>query len=388
VSGERQQLGPTASWLAHVGLVCALVLGSYLLFTRATAASPEASPSPAPTAQPSEVEGLAASTQVRPEAAQAESAAAPVLSGPAEPLVEVAGGALAQEALDGETEADPEPLAFDEAHTDEPSPAVSPARLLLTLGPPPGDGYRWPASGLHPREVASLPILMYHHVRDLPPNISDPFLRDLTVAASIFRQQLDYLATNHVQTIALDDLMANLQTGQALPPRSVVLTFDDGYDDNYLYAYPLLRERGMKATFFIITNLVARPGYMTWEQLREMELNGMSIESHTIDHLDLSIISVADLNWQLAESRRVLELNLLRPVRFLAYPSGRFSPRVLTAMRANGYEAAVTTNYGLRQSRTAPFELTRVRVKGADTLASLAAKLVPRGWPVLGSFGR
>ena len=179
----------------------------------------------------------------------------------------------------------------------------------------------WPIGGLHPRETALLPILMYHHVNDLPRTVTDPYLRDLTVPVLMFRKQLELLDANNVQTVSLVELMNHLQGGDPLPPRSAVLTFDDGYDDNYRYAYPLLRQYGMSGTFFIIANLVGKPGYMTWEQLREMEANGMAIECHTLDHVDLAIQPRAELLRQIAESRRLIELNLMHPVRFLNYPS-------------------------------------------------------------------
>ena len=251
------------------------------------------------------------------------------------------------------------------------------------------DTVHWSAVGLRPHEVATLPILMYHHVNDLPRTVSDPFLRDLTVPTADFRRQIELLQTNEAQTVSLAALMEYLQGGDPLPPRAVVLTFDDGYDDNYRFAYPLLREFGMTGTFFVVANLVGQPGYMTWEQLREMQLNGMAVESHSLDHIDLSVLPRAELQRQLTESRRILELNLMRPVRFLNYPSGRYSPQVIAAAGAAGYQAAVTVNYGVVQRRSAAFELNRVRVKGADTLESLAAKMLPQDWKYTrGMFGR
>lgn len=241
-----------------------------------------------------------------------------------------------------------------------------------------------------PRESATLPILMYHHVDDVPRTLFDSQRRDLTVEPLTFRRQLEFLEANRARTVSLSDLMHYLDGGEPLPARAVVLTFDDGYEDNYRVAYPLLRQFGMSGTFFVVANLVGTPGYMTWEQLREMQLNEMAVESHGLDHVDLAIQPRAELQHQLSESRRVLERGLLRPVRYLNYPSGSYTPAVIAAARATGYEAAVTVNHGVVQERARPYELSRVRVKGADTVESLAAKMVPTFWryPPGGTFGR
>jgi peptidoglycan/xylan/chitin deacetylase (PgdA/CDA1 family) len=115
----------------------------------------------------------------------------------------------------------------------------------------------------------------------------------------------------------------------------------------------------------------------------------MEIESHSLDHVDLAIQSPAALTSQLTESRRVIERELLHPVRYFCYPSGRYSPAVVAAARAAGYEAAVTVNYGLLQRESALFELPRVRIKDSDTVASLDAKMFVPDWKYArGRFGR
>jgi len=229
---------------------------------------------------------------------------------------------------------------------------------------------------------------MYHHVDDLPRSVVDPYRRDLTAPTLQFKLQLDLLERYRVKTVSLADLVSHFAGAEPLPERAVVLTFDDGYEDNYRLAYALLRQYGMTATFFIITDLVGEPGYLTWDELRDMQQHGMSIESHTLTHPDLSILPLRELRRQLGESRLALERELDRAVRFIAYPSGQYSPLVVSEARAAGYEAAVTINYGLVQHGTTPFELMRVRVKGADTIDSMAAKLVPSHWAYThGRFG-
>jgi peptidoglycan/xylan/chitin deacetylase (PgdA/CDA1 family) len=291
-------------------------------------------------------------------------------------------------------------LAGDGQPAPEEPPAISAVEVVepklgeLLVSPQPSSAFIDPGQRRVPagesREVATVPIVMYHHVDDLPKTASDPHLRELTVPVTTFRRQLEFLQSMQASTVSLADVMDYLDGGEALPPRAVVLTFDDGYDDNYRFAYPLLRQFEMTGTFFVVAGLVGKRGYMTWEQLREMQLHGMAIESHSLDHVDLSLLPRAELQRQLTESRRVLERNLLAPVRYLNYPSGRYSRQVIAAARSAGYEAAVTTQPGLVQERGGRFELSRIRVSGNDTPQSFAAKMTPTFWkyPPRGQFAR
>ncbi len=250
------------------------------------------------------------------------------------------------------------------------------AASLPQTGPPPAPARPPPGP---PRASAVLPILMYHHVGLLPPN-PDGIRRDLTVAPDRFEGLLKYLAENRIQTVYLDQLLDHWAGRDELPARAVALTFDDGYDDNYDYAFPLLRKFGMAGTFFIVTDLVGRSGYMNWSQLEEMAQSGMSIQAHSANHADLTAVAPAELNRQLVAPKRLLEERLGQPVRFLAYPSGRFNRAVIVAAHAAGYEAAVTVNFGTIQQAAGPYELRRVRVRGADTVEQLVARLTPPSW--------
>jgi peptidoglycan/xylan/chitin deacetylase (PgdA/CDA1 family) len=236
-----------------------------------------------------------------------------------------------------------------------------------------------PEVPLRPRPSADLPIVMYHHVGNPPPG-SDPVRRDLTVSPSNFEEQLRYLAESRIQTVHLDALMEHLAGGRELPPKGIVLTFDDGYDDNYGVAFPLLRKYGMVGTFFVTTGLIGKPGYMTWAEIEELALAGMSIQAQSVDHADLTAVTPDDLARQLAAPKQLLEERLGQPVRFMAYPAGKLNRAVIQATRAAGYQAAVTVNHGTVHTGSAPFELLRVRVRGADTVEQLAARFTPAGW--------
>lgn len=251
-------------------------------------------------------------------------------------------------------------------------PAPAPAAIVARRRTEPG-----PRGA--PRGTADLPIVMYHHVGPLPPN-PDVFRKDLTVSPALFEDELQHLVEQGIETVSLDDLMEHYAGGPALPAKSVVLTFDDGYDDNYEFAFPLLQQYKMVGTFFIVTEFVGRPGYLTWEQIQEMDAAGMSIEAHSATHADLSVVRGAELQRQLVEPKRVLEEQLGHPVRFLAYPAGKYNAGTIAATRAAGYVAAVTVIHGTSHPSASVFELTRVRARGADTATGLLTKLTPASW--------
>ena len=197
----------------------------------------------------------------------------------------------------------------------EPAPATS------TAPAPAPDGV--------PRS-AHVPILMYHYL-STPPVDANIYRQDLSVSPELFAAHLDRMLTEGYQTITLYDLFAHLAQGAPLPAKPVVLTFDDGYRDNYENAFPLLKERGMTATFFVVSDFIdeQRPEYLTWEMVREMHANGMSIESHGRNHVSLKGKDQDYLVWQALGSLETIQHELgVRP-RFVSYPAGEYDQLTL-----------------------------------------------------------
>jgi peptidoglycan/xylan/chitin deacetylase (PgdA/CDA1 family) len=266
--------------------------------------------------------------------------------------------------------------AVEDAHTLGHRAATAGGDGAARRAPPPAPT---PGPSGPPRPAADLPILMYHYTGPLPPN-ADIFRKDLTVSAALFESHLKHFAEEGIETVTLDRLFEHLEGGRPLPPKAVALTFDDGYLDNYEVAFPLLRKYGMVGTFFVTTGFTDTPGYMTWEMLAEMAEAGMAIEAHSVTHADFTKITPAQLARELAAPKSQIEEHLGRPSRFLAYPGGRFDPAVVRATKAAGYTAAVTTQHGTRHTAAGPFELVRVRVRGGESVAQLAAKMTPAAW--------
>jgi hypothetical protein len=163
-----------------------------------------------------------------------------------------------------------------------------------------------------------VPILMYHYVSYLPSD-ADEYRRDLTITPDMFLAHLAYLKQQGYETISLYQLDEALVNGTPIPPKPVILSFDDGYIDHYVNVFPALKAYGFTGTFFVITGLADanRPDYLNWRQIREMADAGMSMESHTKDHVDLRGKDYHFLVYQLLGSLESLSAYTGRSVHML-----------------------------------------------------------------------
>lgn len=296
----------------------------------------------------------------------------PSANPPAEPseLIVDAPSEAPGEVAEASVPDEPSPEAASEPAAEAP-PAPTP---VAARRPRPTPGPRGA-----PRSTADVPIVMYHHVGPLPPN-PDIYRKDLTVSPELFERTLTQLAEREVETATMADLMEHFAGGPELPKRAAVLTFDDGYDDVYEHAFPALQKHGMVGTFFITTDFVERPGYVTWDQIKEMADAGMEIAAHSSNHADFARIGPAELRRQLVEPKAALEEHIGQKVRFVAYPAGKYNAAVMAATRAAGYDAAVTVLHGTHHTPGLAFELRRVRARGADTAAEIVGRMTVASW--------
>ena len=224
------------------------------------------------------------------------------------------------------------------------------------------------------RRRLAVPVLMYHYI-SVPPPDADIYRQDLSVTPDQFAAQVTWLRDHGYTAITLDALYNALAYGAPLPPRPVILTFDDGYADAYTHAFPALQRAGMTGTFFVVTEWLdhPRPGYLTWEQARAMAAAGMSIQSHSRTHPDLTDTCDHDcLVYQILGSVESIEAQIgVRP-RFFCYPSGRYDAAVMAVLEQVGIAAAVTTHAGTLHVSDRPLELRRVRIRNTTTLDDLA----------------
>jgi peptidoglycan/xylan/chitin deacetylase (PgdA/CDA1 family) len=217
--------------------------------------------------------------------------------------------------------------------------------------------------------AARVPILMYHYVSD-PPEDADIYRTDLSVSPAEFRKQLAYLQDAGFTTIDLYDLARALANQAPLPDRPIVLTFDDGYRDNYINAFPILKEYGMHGTFFIVTDFVTseNEGYMTWQMVEEMARAGMRMEIHTRWHPTLVEQEPEFVVDQIVGAQQALAAHIDHVPRFLAYPGGSYDDDVLDIVKGLDLWGAVTTKWGSYHEYRNRYEMKRMRMRYTTTL--------------------
>jgi len=252
----------------------------------------------------------------------------------------------------------PEPTATPEPpQPPEPTPLPTP-----TYPPPP--------------EAVHVPILMYHYISELPPE-ADVYRRDLTVTPAHFEAQLQYLQAQGYHSVLLADIYEALTTGKPLPEKPIVLTFDDGYNDAYTGALPLLQKYGFVGEFFLLATPAhyESPQYLTWSDVRAMADAGMSMQAHGRDHYDLTERAYEFLVYQILGAREAVEAHIERPVRFFCYPSGRYDDATIAVVESAGYWGAVTTAWGTELRLDNRYTWPRIRVKGNLSLDGFATTL-------------
>ncbi|MCL6522300.1 MAG: polysaccharide deacetylase family protein [Firmicutes bacterium] len=212
-----------------------------------------------------------------------------------------------------------------------------------------------------------MPILMYHEI-GLPPRRGWP---GLYVSPADFARQMAYLAAAGFHPLTLEGWYGDLAHGRPLPPRPVIITFDDGYAGVYRNALPVLERYRFPAVLNLQVGLVGRPGALTLEEVKALARAGFEIDAHTVSHPDLTRLGAAAVAYQLDASRAWIRQRLGQPADFFAYPSGRYDARVVEAVRRAGFLGAETTVWGLADpARTGWYTLPRIRVSGGESLAA------------------
>jgi len=190
------------------------------------------------------------------------------------------------------------------------------------------------------RSTVEVPILVYHHIRQSDP-IGSRAERRLTVTVEIFDHQMNYLQENGYQVITFATLANCLTKTSKLPAKPVIISFDDGWEDQFLYALPRLEKYHYSATFFVVTNSVGSPGFLSWSQLRRLLVEGMEIGSHSRSHARLDKINSPGILWdQIHTSKQILESQLGAAVEEFAYPYGSYNATTAAAVRSAGYKTA------------------------------------------------
>ena len=212
-----------------------------------------------------------------------------------------------------------------------------------------------------------VPILEYH-VLGAPP--ADAPYPELYVTRPDFHQQMNWLEAHGYQAVTLEQVQTAWDEGGTLPPKPVVISFDDGYRPQFTFALPQLRKHGWAG----VLNLKAEGSDLYHSNVEAMLAAGWELAAHTIHHLDLTELGAEELEEEVAGSRAILRREFGVPVKNFCYPAGRFDQTVIEAVETAGYEGATTEVLGYAEAGK-PYELDRYEIVGATGVAGLAAAL-------------
>lgn len=190
--------------------------------------------------------------------------------------------------------------------------------------------------------------LMYHHIGILTDPNDEQF--PFTLSPQMFEKQLLFLKQNGYEIASEHDILHARQTGHTHLAKPVLLTFDDGYEDNYTALFPLLQKYQAHALIFLITDKIGTPGYLTWEQIKEMKESGLvAFGSHTCSHRRLRSLPDEEIVREITKSKQILEEKLGAPVVSFCYPfgAGGFDKRVRPHVFKAGYVLDFSTKKGI-----------------------------------------
>ena len=211
------------------------------------------------------------------------------------------------------------------------------------------------------RTKLKIPIIMYHYVEYVK-DTNDTIRKSLSVTPSSFQKELEALNENHYQTFFLKDVPDILNGKINYSTYSAILTFDDGYEDFYTDAFPLLKRYQVKSTIFIINNYIGRKGFLNKSQIQELiDSNLVEIGSHTLNHVYLKTASEKLAQKEIVESKLDLEKTFGISVKTFAYPFGAFSQQTIDLIKGATFSAAVSVLPGSLQNEENLFYLSRIR---------------------------
>jgi peptidoglycan/xylan/chitin deacetylase (PgdA/CDA1 family) len=212
-----------------------------------------------------------------------------------------------------------------------------------------------------------VPILEYHVLGHPPEGAPYP---ELYVGRTDFEKQMDWLEEQGYQAVTLEQVQAAWYHGATLPPKPIVLSFDDGYRPQFTFALPTLRKHGWAG----VLNLKAEGSDLYESNVKAMIAAGWELAAHTIHHLDLTELGPEELHEEVAGSRKILQEEFKVPVNNFCYPAGQFDETVVKAVEEAGYTGATTEISGFAE-KTKPFELARLEILRESHVAGLAEDL-------------
>jgi peptidoglycan/xylan/chitin deacetylase (PgdA/CDA1 family) len=207
-----------------------------------------------------------------------------------------------------------------------------------------------------------VPILCYHQIRDFRPSDSKRS-RDYIVPPALFKEQMKMLADSGYKAVLPDQLIQYLKSGQGMPDKPVMVSFDDADLSQFEVAKPVLDQYGFKAAFFIMTVVLNKPGYMKREHIRHLADEGHVIGSHTWDHMNVRKLTGQDWDIQIDKPSRQLSEITGKPIEYFAYPFGLWDSISASGIRGRGFKAAFQLS-AKRDSSQPLYTIRRIIVPG------------------------
>lgn len=218
----------------------------------------------------------------------------------------------------------------------------------------------FPLQSANANPAPRIPVLLYHQIGDAGGHLS--------VTPRGFDTDLSLLEEEGFQSISLAQFQAALRGGPVtLPQRPILLTFDDGYLDNYLNAFPILRKHNMSAIFYVITGLINEYDRLAVGHIREMAAAGMSFGSHTVSHRSLGDLEPHEIEIELLQSKKVMEEVLRQKIDTIAYPKGSFNPLTIQSAEKINYWGGFSIHPGVCTPDINPYALRRIPVFSFDS---------------------
>lgn len=207
---------------------------------------------------------------------------------------------------------------------------------------------------VHP---SGIPVLMYHKIGDDKDN-------DAVIREDLFREQMKFLKDNGYNPLTMDQLYDYVVNGAAVPEKSVVLTFDDGYADTYSIVYPIMKEYGFAATVFINPGDVGTR--LTWDQIREMHKNGITISNHGFQHIEMGQLSEAKQIENITKAQEALAKEVgIKDNPWFCYPYGDKNEFTDAATKKAGIKMSMAMKSGWAHTGDNPYNILRVWVGNA-----------------------
>lgn len=236
------------------------------------------------------------------------------------------------------------------------------------------------------KKRSAIPILMYHSISEHKEAVH-PYMQ-ICASPQVFESHVRYLHENHYVVLGLDKAIEQLAYGSVVNQKTVAITFDDGYQDFYTNAAPILKKYGFTATVFLPAAFITQTGAcfngkrcLSWRQVEELMTDGFSFGSHTLTHPELFKLAPAAIEHELVQSKRRIETQTRSEITSFAYPyafpdhDGEFTLLMQRLLKKAGYKSGVTTRLGTAGKNDLPFIIKRIPVNGQDDLKLLGAKL-------------